>query len=229
MSKIKLLSILALFSILLVSVLSIQLASAEIIWSEPTEVEFTITHSPPLNFDIISPINKIYHTKNIPIEILANKQVSCSYSLDYKTYSFLGNGINIKKTIRVSTESHNLRVKCNTDTEEKIKSVDFRVRLNQDSPNQVTEDNAFEEQIIQNNQPRYSEWACINNRLQRIVTINKLENIEYGGICGVELNAKQKSIKSSSFNSWIIILPLIFILLILIAIISIILVMFLRK
>ena len=231
MIKYTTLSILALFSIFLVSsILSANIISAEIIWSLPTEVEFTIIPATPLKFDIISPINKVYHTKNIPIEILANKPASCSYSMDSKPYVFLGNGTNIKKTIKVLTGSHNLRIKCNTNTEEKIKSVDFRVRIDRDNAfNQVDKDNAFEEQIIKASKPRYSEWACINNQLQRIVTMNNLDNIEYGGVCGVELSASQKPSKINIINSWLIILPLIFILLILIAIISIILVMFLRK
>ena len=222
--------ILALFSVLLVSSLfSAQVISAEIIWSLPTEVEFTIVPATPLNFNIISPINRVYHTKSIPIEILANKPASCSYSLDNQVYTFLGNGENIKRTIRASIGSHNLRIKCNTNIEEKIKSVDFRVRINQNNFDQTNEDNAFEEKIIQASQPRYSEWACINNRLQRIVTINNLDNIEYGGVCGVELTAGQKSINKRLLTAWIIILPLILILLILIALVSIILIMFLRK
>src|SRR3989338_5643751 len=168
--------ILALFSVLLVSSLfSAQVISAEIIWSLPTEVEFTIVPATPLNFEIISPINKVYHTKSIPIEILVNKPASCSYSLDNQVYTFLGNGENIKRTIRASIGSHNLKIKCHTNTEEKIKSIDFRVRINQDGDTeQIDRDNAFEEKIIQASQPRYSEWVCMNNRLQRIVTINNL-------------------------------------------------------
>ncbi|MBI2628842.1 hypothetical protein HYW74_02055 [Candidatus Pacearchaeota archaeon] len=227
-------SVLALFSIILVSSLfSLQMTSAEIIWSLPTEVEFTIV-SPTFDFSILSPINKVYRTKSIPIELVVNKPASCSYSLDNNAYTFLGNGINLKRTIRTSSGSHNLRIKCNTNSEEKIKSVDFKVKISQDNNfNQVDEDNAFEEQIIQTNQPRYSEWTCINNKLQRIITINNLDSIEYGGVCGLELTSGKKAKLSSnsltSLNSWIILLPLILILLILIALVSIILVMFLRK
>lgn len=38
----------------------------------------------------------------------------------------------------------------------------------------------------------YGDWTCINNKLQRTATQNDLTEIEYGGLCGIELDASEK-------------------------------------
>ncbi|MBS3072547.1 hypothetical protein J4477_01800 [Candidatus Pacearchaeota archaeon] len=69
---------------------------------------------------------------------------------------------------------------------------------------------------------QYGEWTCINNRLQRINTVNGFEEVEYGGLCGV-LSDSQKEKTSNLF-----LVSVILIILIILALILIILV-FLRK
>ena len=70
---------------------------------------------------------------------------------------------------------------------------------------------------------RHGEWTCINNRLQRTNIVQGMEEIEYGGLCGVLLNEGKQN------NNSLFLIFLIFIILIIIALILIILVFLKRK
>jgi len=58
----------------------------------------------------------------------------------------------------------------------------------------------------------YSNWKCIDGRLQRTMTIGQTQKIQYGGICGLDLPATQRQTQINYF--WT--LPIIFGILILI-------------
>lgn len=70
---------------------------------------------------------------------------------------------------------------------------------------------------------QYGEWTCINNRLQRTNIVQGMEEIEYGGLCGVSLNEGKQN------NNSLFLISLILIILIIIALILIILVFLKRK
>ncbi len=70
---------------------------------------------------------------------------------------------------------------------------------------------------------QYGEWTCINNRLQRTNIVQGMEEIEYGGLCGVSLNEGKQN------NNSLFVMSLILIILIIISLILIILVFLKRR
>lgn len=202
-------------------IISIQIISAEIIWSLPTGVEFTIVNSTtnqtdPLIITILNPTNKTYTIRNIPIEVKTNIESECFYSLDNGQLNSIGIGNYFLKKISIANGNHNIKIVCKSGDQEKIAIVYFKVNC----PTKQRNNNALESDLEYENTlktPVYGEWICNANQLQRTVTINNLQEIEYGQKCGFELRASEKTKKISIF--WL--LPLIFIILILIALVLI--------
>ncbi len=202
-------------------VLTIQFVSAEIIWSQPTGVPFTIVNSSnnstELIVNIIKPVSKTYFTKIIPIEVRINKIASCSYSLDNKPYVFLGNGDYLSSSVNVTTNGdHNIKVLCYADSQSKLEQVNFKVKPRTSTNPYIDSDNEYEEGLYN---PLYGDWVCVNNKLQRDILINNvLFDVEYGQVCGLELPPTEKNdLKIRLF--WL--LALIFFILILIVLILI--------
>ncbi|OIO41000.1 hypothetical protein COU56_01910 [Candidatus Pacearchaeota archaeon CG10_big_fil_rev_8_21_14_0_10_31_9] len=69
---------------------------------------------------------------------------------------------------------------------------------------------------------KYGEWTCVNNKLQRTNIVQGIEEIEYGGLCGVSSEGQ------NSQTNYSILVLLVLIILIIITLILIILV-FLRN
>lgn len=223
----KILAILAFLSLLVI----MPLASAEIIWSLPTGVPFYISgnntyENQTLIVNVINPQNKVYScagsSLDIPLEIRTNLNASCYYSLDNSAWIDLGRSTHFSRTLTVPKGNHQLVVWCRAGNQESIKTVNFSVKSKSNetfSDRQLTQDQAYEESI---RQIKYGEWRCITNRLQRTVTINNLEQMEYGQVCGLELNPSDENTRMKNIL-WII--PIIFFILILMVIILIALLM----
>ncbi|MFA6022966.1 MAG: hypothetical protein WC781_02670 [Candidatus Pacearchaeota archaeon] len=199
----------------LIFTILINFASAEIIWSIPTGVSFNIITASDLIINIISPTSKVYTTKTIPIEIDTNMDSQCSYSIDSGAAVSLGNGTYFKQNIVVANGNHNLKVYCKAGNIEKTANVTFTVNCKNKTTNHTTiyDDLSYGD----NTTPIYGEWSCLANQMQRTVTTNNVQTIEYGGVCGVNIGASERTEKAS----WLWILPLILILLILILLVLI--------
>jgi hypothetical protein len=197
--------------------LAMPLVSSEIIWSLPTGVEFSIGEPMPgLIMTVISPTDKTYTVRTIPIEVTTNIPAQCSYSLDNQHTVSLGSNTHFLSSVRLSNGQHTLTIKCLANSQEKTKTISFKVNC----PEIQRNNTALEQDLIYENQintPVYSEWYCINNRLQRTVTLRNLESIEYGGICGLSQQPQIEKNKSSCL--WIF--PIILLILILIILILI--------
>ncbi|MEM4625211.1 MAG: hypothetical protein QXJ28_00370, partial [Candidatus Pacearchaeota archaeon] len=73
---------------------------------------------------------------------------------------------------------------------------------------------------------KYSEWRCINNQLQRVIQREGKIDLEYGGICGIEIEPSKKDTNFYDFiNEYVWIFPIILLLLIIIILIMIMLVL----
>ena len=201
-------------------------ASAEIIWSLPTEVEFQVVNStmpPTLQMHIIKPeANKVYYTRSIPLIVETNIPATCSYSLDNAPSVSLGTKNYFSRILNVLYGKHKISVTCTAGNQTVTKSVNFTSKKKCESKPNIEEetDDEIEDQF---HNPVYGEWTCINNRLQRTNIVQGMEEIEYGGLCGVLLNEGKQS------NNSLFLISLIFIILIIIALILIILVFLKRK
>ena len=213
------------FSLILVSA-SLPLVSAEIIWSLPTEVPFYIDGNntfpnQTLIINIISPQSKTYKSETfpmiVPLKVVTNLNASCYYSLDNSNWVSLGKNLVFERSLSVNKGSHTLTVWCRAGNQESVKSVNFKSIDKSSFNNSYTKDKLAEEEEYERNLKtnKYGEWICIDKRLQRTVTINGLQDVEYGQICGFELGASDREKINLSI---LIIIPLIFLILILIVI-----------
>lgn len=216
---------LAISALLVLVSASLPLINAETVRSLPTEVPFYIQgnntyENQTLIVNILSPQSKIYScttsSLKIALSISTNLNASCYYSLDNSSWISLGKSYNFIKTLTIPRGKHNLVVWCRAGVQETIKSVNFSVKEIKEtaSAKQLALDETYESQL---KQTKYGEWSCISNRLQRTITVNNLQQVEYGQICGLELSASNLKQKNNS-NLWLI-MPIIFLILVLIAIV----------
>ena len=179
-------------------------ASAEIIWSLPTEVEFQVVNStmpPTLQMHIIKPeANKVYYTRSIPLIVETNIPATCSYSLDNAPSGSLGTKNYFSRILNVLYGKHKISVTCTAGNQTVTKSVNFTSKKKCESKPNIEEetDDEIEDQF---HNPVYGEWTCINNRFQRWNIIEGIEELEYGGVCGLELPASGKT-SGFQFSFW---------------------------
>lgn len=208
-------------------IISLQFISAEIIWSLPTGVPFIVseinnTINNTLHISIISPIEKTYTTKYIALIVKTNKPAICYYSVDDNQSVIFKDSkdTTFSKKLVLNNGNHQINIKCKADSEIKTAKINFKVSSQKKQNNTALEgDLAYEQEL---NAPKYSDWTCINNQLQRTVTIKGLDNTEYGNICGVtQINLLYPTKKSSIL--WL--LPIVLLFLILIVLIAMIIVL----
>ncbi|MEM3113303.1 MAG: hypothetical protein QXI33_02655 [Candidatus Pacearchaeota archaeon] len=170
--------------------------SSEIIEIESNPVDINFTLGPTNNtinetilvLKIISPLNKTYINKNIPLIFETNKPAYCSYKIDRDLPVNLGLINSFSKTISLVNGEHILNVRCTIGNESVIKQVMFRINKKSINFSNFESDKEYEKEI---RNPVYGEWACINNRLQRTVTQYNLESIEYGQPCGYVIRSSE--------------------------------------
>lgn len=224
-SKISQKLIISFIALIFLFVISMQFISAEIIWSQPTGVPFTIINGQnntlPLTISILSPIEKTYHTKQIPLVVKTNKLALCSYSVDngMQTLFKINSDKEFTKNLILKNGNHTIKISCKTDSEFKSAQINFKVNhITRIQNNSALEQDLIYEREI--NTPKLSDWVCVNSKFQRTVTFRGLEDIEYGGVCGVIQPLKSESKPTSLI--WLF--PIIFLILILIILIAMIII-----
>ena len=190
--------------------------------SQPTNTNFTISQGNSTNvtslvLNIISPANKTYINKDVPIVFNTNKPAYCSYKIDNESQINLGLVSSFSKTIHFLNGNHNLEVKCNVGNESITKQISFKVNKKVITFSNFESDKTYEDEL---RGISYGEWMCINNKLQRSVIQYNSENIEYGQPCGFVLDNESNKVSMNAIFWYLIIIILVILILIAIVIIA---------
>lgn len=212
-------------SVIFLLVLALNLTSAIRVSSLPTSVSFYTgpSNPPSLEITIISPINgKTYTTHQVPLIVQTNNIAACYWSID--------NGITVpfkfdrdtyfSKNLTLNNGNHKILIQCKDNNEVKSATTNFTVNV-KTTPENENHNNALQNDLAYENQlrtPVYGQWLCINNRLQRTVTVLNMQSLEYGAECGLNIGPTTQS-KNNNYSIWIILL--IFLILILIVLVLI--------
>ncbi len=212
-----------LFVVSLMSIITTVSALVVEVESQPTNTNFSIgsgnitINNTSLVLNLISPTNKSYINKDVPIIFNTNKPAYCSYKLDNESQINLGLISSFSKTIHFLNGNHNLEVKCNIGNESITKQISFKVNKKVITFSNFESDKTYEDQL---REISYGEWTCINNRLQRSVKQYNLENIEYGQPCGFVLGSESNKVSMNQVFWYLIIIILVILILIAIVMIA---------